>query len=79
MPTLPIATVKDNPKQAIMPGTAPKLVRVSYLTERLDIPTSTTYAMAKDGRLPGVVWVGKTLRFDVTNLEAWIASGGGSI
>lgn len=79
MPTLPTPTVKDNPENGIMPRAAPKLAIASYLTERLDIPASTTYAMARDGRLPGVVWVGKSLRFDVAKLEAWIESGGGSI
>lgn len=58
------------------PEQAPKLERVAYPAKRLNAPVSTIYQMVKNGRIPGVVKVGRTIRFDVDKLEAWIADGG---
>lgn len=58
------------------PVAASKLVRVSYLTERLDKPESTIYRMVQEGRIPGIVRLGRTIRFKVDEIEAWIEAGG---
>ncbi len=55
---------------------APRLERVAYPAQRLNAPVSTIYQMVKEGRIPGVVKVGRAIRFDVDKLEAWIANGG---
>lgn len=55
-----------------------KLVRVSYLAERLDKPESSIYQMVKEKRIPGVVRLGRTIRFKSDVIEAWIENGGES-
>jgi excisionase family DNA binding protein len=61
-------------------STAPmsKLVRVGYLAERLDKPESSIYLMVKEGRIPGVVRLGRTIRFKLDEVESWIEAGGES-
>lgn len=58
------------------PEVAQRLERVAYPAQRLNAPVSTIYQMVRDGRIPGVVKVGRGIRFDVDKLEAWIANGG---
>ena len=42
----------------------------------LPLPKSSIYDLAKYGKLPGVVHVGRRVLFDVDQLEAWIDAGG---
>jgi excisionase family DNA binding protein len=63
----------ENPTKPVAES---KLARVSYLAERFDKPESTIYAMVKAGRIPGVVRLGRTLRFKVDEIERWIEAGG---
>ena len=42
----------------------------------LPLPKSSIYDLARYGKLPGVVRVGKRVLFDVDELEAWIDAGG---
>lgn len=42
----------------------------------LPLPKSSIYDLARYGKLPGVVRVGKRVLFDVDQLEAWIDAGG---
>lgn len=56
-----------------------KLVRVAYLADRLDKPKSSIYQMIKEGRVPGVVRLGRTIRFKTDVIEEWIEAGGEAI
>lgn len=42
----------------------------------LPIPKSTVDEMARRGRLPGVVHVGRKRLYDVDKIRAWIDAGG---
>jgi excisionase family DNA binding protein len=43
----------------------------------LPLPKSSLYDLARYGRMPGVVRVGRRLLFDLDTLDDWIAAGGG--
>jgi len=43
----------------------------------LPLPKSSLYDLARYGRMPGVVRVGRRLLFDLDTLDDWIATGGG--
>lgn len=43
----------------------------------LNTPLSSVYEKGRRGQLPGVVRLGRSMRFDLDALEAWIAKGGG--
>lgn len=53
-----------------------QLETVEYLMWRTNKPRSSAYAMVRDGRVPGVVRVGRSIRIDRDKLEAWIVNGG---
>ena len=42
----------------------------------LPLPKSSLYDLARYGKIPGVVRVGRRVLFDLDQLEAWIESGG---
>lgn len=42
----------------------------------LPLPKSSIYDLARYGKLPGEVRVGRRVLFDLDQLEAWIDSGG---
>ncbi len=42
----------------------------------LPLPKSSLYDLARYGKLPGVVRVGRRVLFDLDQLESWIDSGG---
>ena len=42
----------------------------------LPLPKSSLYDLARYGKLPGVVRVGRRILFDLDVLDAWIDSGG---
>jgi excisionase family DNA binding protein len=49
---------------------------VADVAQRLAIPESTIYEMARQNRIGGVVRIGRRVRFDPDKLEAWIEAGG---
>ena len=53
-----------------------KLITVEAVAERLDVPKSTVYEAARQGRIGGVVRLGRVLRFDPDKFEVWLESGG---
>lgn len=55
----------------------PALVDVAYVARWLKKPEKMIYRLANEGRLPGVVRVGRSVRFDRAKLEAWVRDGGG--
>ncbi len=52
------------------------LLTAREVAELLRVPTASVYALAREGRLPGTVRVGRLVRFDVAALRQWIAGGG---
>lgn len=48
------------------------LIRVAAAARLLSISRSTAYSLARDGRLPGLVRLGGSLRVSRTGLEDWI-------
>jgi excisionase family DNA binding protein len=46
------------------------------VAERLDVRTGRAYELAREGRLPGVVRLGRQIRVDPAALDAFIAEGG---
>jgi len=61
----------DLPRRRRLLGT------VDDVLDLLPLPKSSLYDLARYGRMPGVVRVGRRLFFDLDQLDAWIASGGG--
>lgn len=55
---------------------AKRLINAAEVSELLSLPISTVYAKAKNGDLPGVVHIGRTLRFKLSVLEDFIRRGG---
>lgn len=53
-----------------------KLLRVQHVARRLDLPEASVYAMARENRLPGVVRIGRHIRFDPEAIEEFIKNGG---
>jgi excisionase family DNA binding protein len=60
----------------------PRLLTVKELSTYLALPVSTIYTWTGLGRIPGVVRLGKALRFDRAEIDLWVlqkqASSGGS-
>ncbi len=63
---------------ACEPTQPPKLLNAQEVAERLSLPKARVYALAREGRIPGVVrlGLGSQIRFDSEVLEAWIRRGG---
>ncbi len=53
-----------------------KLVGAEVVAERLDIPLSSVYELARMGRIPGCIRLGRRMRFDPDRLERWLENGG---
>ncbi|MBC7075996.1 MAG: helix-turn-helix domain-containing protein [Syntrophomonadaceae bacterium] len=53
-----------------------KLWRAPHVARLLDIPEARVYALAREGRFPGVVRIGRHVRFDPAAIEEFIKSGG---
>ena len=70
--TLPAASTVDKPRQRRRLGTVDDVMDV------LPLPKSSLYDLARYGRMPGVVRVGRRLLFDLDVLDDWIGKGGGS-
>lgn len=57
-----------------VPNGAPgaRLLDVNELSEYLSLPTSTIYTWVSLGRIPGVVRLGRALRFDRLEIDRWV-------
>jgi len=53
-----------------------KLLRVQHVARLLDIPEAGVYTLARERRLPGIVRIGRHVRFDPTRIEEFIRNGG---
>jgi hypothetical protein len=54
-----------------------KLARASEIRELFDLRSNArVYELARNGMLPGVVRVGRQLRFDMTKIRSFIEAGG---
>lgn len=51
---------------------APRLLNVSDLGAYLALPVSTIYTWVSLGRIPGVVRLGRALRFDKAEIDRWV-------
>ena len=58
------------------PTQTPKLLKAQEVAERLSLPKTRVYALAREGRIGGVLRLGSQIRFDSQALEAWIRQGG---
>lgn len=54
---------------------ASRMLRVSDVAQRLDLPEKRLYILAREGIIPHVR-LGRSIRFNEAELEAWIAAGG---
>ena len=52
----------------------PKLFNVRELSAYLSLPPSTIFTWTSMGRIPGVVRLGRALRFDRAEIDRWIES-----
>jgi len=53
----------------------PRMLRVSQVAELLDLPERRVRILAREGVIPRVK-VGRQVRFNSAEIEAWIAAGG---
>ena len=60
------------------PTQTPKLLKAEEVAERLSLPKARVYALAREGRIGGVVKVGSQVRWNSQALEAWVLNGGSS-
>ena len=52
------------------------LLKAFHISERLDLPLSSIYELVRQNKIPGIVRIGKSIRFDPDIIETWIAQGG---
>jgi excisionase family DNA binding protein len=52
------------------------LGKATDLATRLDVPRHRAYELIREGRIPGVVRIGRQVRVDMDVVEDWIRSGG---
>ena len=71
-----LATCADAPGAEPVDGGPRKLLKVCEVVERLSLPKARIYSLAREGRIGGVVRIGRQLRFNPLELEVWIQSGG---
>ena len=60
------------------PARTSNLLKADAVAERLSLPKARVYALAREGRIGGVLRLGSQIRFDSQALEAWIRNGGSS-
>lgn len=53
----------------------PRMLRVAEVAQRLDLPQKRVYILTREGIIPHVR-LGKSIRFNEAEIEAWIAAGG---
>lgn len=56
--------------------TARPLGTASDLATRLSVDRHRAYELIRQGRVPGVVRIGRQIRIDLDAVEEWIAAGG---
>lgn len=61
--------------QPTSPRQRVKMLRASEVAELLDLPEKRVRILAREGIIPRVK-VGRQIRFNEAELEAWIAAGG---
>ncbi|TVP49953.1 MAG: DNA-binding protein [Gemmatimonadales bacterium] len=49
---------------------------VEDLATRLNAPRHRGYQLAREGKVPGVVRIGRQIRIDMDAVEEWISAGG---
>ena len=53
-----------------------RLATADDVLELLPISRGSLYCLVREGRLPGVVRIGRRVYFDLDQLDAWIKEGG---
>jgi len=53
-----------------------ELLTVEEVAREWKVRPGRIYELAREGRLPGVVRLGRQVRLDATRLRDWIAAGG---
>lgn len=53
-----------------------QLLTADAVAECLNVPKSTIYEAARQGRIGGLVRLGRVLRFDPEKFEQWLCTGG---
>lgn len=51
---------------------APQLISSQQLARGLVLPVRSVYQLARDGRIPGVIRIGRRVRFDAAVVEEWL-------
>lgn len=52
------------------------LLTAAEVSEILQVKTPSVYSLARENRLPGVVRIGRLIRFDEDAIQQYIADGG---
>ncbi len=68
--------VVSNSRTLEATGVRAKLLTADDLASRLGVAKARIYALAREGRIDGVVRIGRRLRFEPNALDAWIRQGG---
>ena len=66
--------VPQNPVQTGVPSH--RFIKVLDVAEITGLPVSTVYELTRQGRIGGVVRIGRHIRFDRSALERWLEAGG---
>lgn len=53
-----------------------RFMKVSDVAELMDVPVSTVYDLARQGRIVGTIRFGRHIRFEKDKLEHWLEEGG---
>ena len=51
---------------------APQLISTRQLAEGLLLPVRSVYQLAREGRIPGVIRIGRRIRFDAAVIADWL-------
>jgi excisionase family DNA binding protein len=52
-----------------------KLISVEHVADRIDMTRDHIWRLCREGNIPHTRINKRTIRFDLTEIEAWIASG----
>lgn len=50
-----------------------RLLSVKELSEYVSLPKTSIYTMVSRGKLPGIVHLGRALRFERATIDAWVS------
>lgn len=53
-----------------------RYLKVPDVADLMNVPASTVYDLARQGRIAGLVRFGRHVRFDKEKLERWLEQGG---